>query len=618
MSQETLLRGFFSGLFAMIIAWQIFSGYDRDMGWDGDMGERARYLPYISGALLPIYLLTLMMVAAVFVGMAEMARMLLSLCFTIFLQISIYYLLLLPLLPVFRKYISARACAMLWMLPNYLYIFGYGSFERPSPRFVIPVSGETAWTVFAIWLAGFFVVLGWKTTEHLLFRRRVLSEAVPVTDREVLVLWEETVSDMGIKKAKFSLVISPHVDTPLTVGLLRRKTVVLLPRRPYTAEELELIFRHELIHITREDAWAKYFLVFCTAMCWFNPLMWVAMRKSAEDLELGCDETVLLEADAERRKQYARLLLDTAGDQRGFTTCLSASAKAMRYRLRNITVPRRRGSGALAAGVIFFLLCMTSGHTALSYGAVSGREILYPSGDLENYMLRYISKKDDPYSKTYSAVDEAAFHAYLSGLTLTELTGDYSFSDSGTEFHYILDGPEESTVLALYDNAVKVTPLSRAREARRYYIPEGVDWEYLATVIEAAPAMNAHLTREGEAYGDDIHARLDQIFELRDGERLLTYQDESREGYDDVGIYGASPYHRVAFSFSEKAAAPCQVTVENWERTQHRTMTQQDLEEPFVIEIPYETAHYIVTAFFYDRNGVLCEARFCFDIGDLG
>ncbi|MBQ2739879.1 MAG: hypothetical protein IJF36_06575, partial [Oscillibacter sp.] len=107
MSQETLLRGFFSGLFAMIIAWQIFSGHDRDMGWDGDMGERARYLPYISGALLPIYLLILTVVAAVFVGMAEMARMLLSLCFTIFLQISIYYLLLLPLLPVFRKYISA-------------------------------------------------------------------------------------------------------------------------------------------------------------------------------------------------------------------------------------------------------------------------------------------------------------------------------------------------------------------------------------------------------------------------------------------------------------------------------------------------------------------------------
>ena len=31
---------------------------------------------------------------------------------------------------------------------------------------------------------------------------------------------------------------------------------------------------------------------FCTALCWFNPFLWIAMRKSAEDLELSCDELI--------------------------------------------------------------------------------------------------------------------------------------------------------------------------------------------------------------------------------------------------------------------------------------------------------------------------------------
>lgn len=48
--------------------------------------------------------------------------MTLSMCFSIFLHISLYYTILTPLLPLIRRYISARACAMLWLLPNYLYI----------------------------------------------------------------------------------------------------------------------------------------------------------------------------------------------------------------------------------------------------------------------------------------------------------------------------------------------------------------------------------------------------------------------------------------------------------------------------------------------------------------
>ena len=75
------------------------------------------------------------------------------------------------------------------------------------------------------------------------------------------------------------------------------------------------------------DAWGKFFLAFCTAICWFNPLMWVAMRKSADDLELSCDEAVTAELDEAGRRRYASLLLDTVGDERGFTKIGRASCR---------------------------------------------------------------------------------------------------------------------------------------------------------------------------------------------------------------------------------------------------------------------------------------------------
>ena len=46
---------------------------------------------------------------------------------------------------------------------------------------------------------------------------------------------------------------------------------MVVPERDYTQEELRLVLRHELVHISREDSAAKFFLAFCTAMCWFNP-----------------------------------------------------------------------------------------------------------------------------------------------------------------------------------------------------------------------------------------------------------------------------------------------------------------------------------------------------------
>ena len=367
--------------------------------------------------------------------------------------------------------------------------------ELSEPRWVIHLPGKMIWILLGIWFVGFIAVMVWKIAEHLFFRCSILQGAREVYEPVMRGILETEIEGARIKRPKFKLVISPHVRTPVSIGLFQRAMRVVLPEKDYTPEELRLVLCHEIIHIAREDAWTKFFMVFCTAMCWFNPLMWIAMRRSAEDIELSCDETVLLDASDKIRKQYGLLLLETAADERGFTTCLSASASAMRYRLTNIIKPQKRRSGALVLGVLLFLICMTGGYTALAYGSISGTEAIYGGQNLAVCTFRTIEKEEGREDPEYTAIDPMALHQYLAGLELAEISGNYAFGDTSTmryygmgeprtEYAFFIDTPEGSVEVVLQDRYMIV---AAKREERTYYIPAGIDWEQVRQSIELKP-----------------------------------------------------------------------------------------------------------------------------------
>ena len=102
-----------------------------------------------------------------------MAELTLSLCFGIFLQILFYYLVLLAALPLLRRHFSAGACAMLWLLPNYLYITQQTTAQLSRPLFILRAPEAWVWGVFWVWALGFWVLLGGSILSHLIFRRQI-------------------------------------------------------------------------------------------------------------------------------------------------------------------------------------------------------------------------------------------------------------------------------------------------------------------------------------------------------------------------------------------------------------------------------------------------------------
>lgn len=473
-----------SVVFPSVLVYDIYKISKREAGADPVSVERPRYRPYLSSYLLPLYILlaALLLVWSKddYVIQDAVFRML-----GMFLHISIYDVVLLAILPQLRKRISARVCALLWILPNYLYVMISFSLEHPAPWWIIPLPDVSVQLLGGIWLTGFAVVMGWKIVSHLRFRKQVLGVAESVTDPMILHLWGEIQESTKVLKTGenvkqyIPIVWSQSVQTPLAIGLWRGAMYMVLPKRYYSEEELRLIFQHEIIHIGREDSWTKFFLVFCTAMCWFNPLMWIAMRRCAEDLELSCDETVLLGAGDVQRKQYAQLLLKTAGDDRGFTTCLSATGQAMRYRLGQVMEGTQRQLGLVLAAGISIVLFMSCGLLTFSYDYGTGAEVIF-QGDQE-YQIRDIRMDTIPEGEISGASVERALYEYLSQLQVYRLGGEYGVKESEHSLFFAYGQP--TVWVHLFDQKLEVFRPERGTRIEVYYLEEPVDWDHVQTLL---------------------------------------------------------------------------------------------------------------------------------------
>ena len=447
--------------------------------------ERSRYPAIISPYRLPIYACTLILFWPLSNKDADFLTKRFLEVFSIFLHVSLYHAVLLLVMPIVRKKISARVCALLWTVPTVLYIIMYSYYTGlPRPWLVIHLPQLSFKWLCVIWGIGFASVLLWKVISHLRFREWILKASVPVKDPLVLRLWEEEqmVAQVwkGYKTDRFRipLVLSEYITTPLTIGLWRNSIYMVLPQKSYTEDEYRLIFRHELVHIGREDNGNKFLLVFCTAMCWFNPLMWIAMKQCATDFERSCDETVLLDADMDTKKQYAYLLLQTAGDDRGFTTCLSSSGASMRYRLESALGSSKRHVGSIVAGICVFGTIFCYGMVTMSYDAMSAGDAIYYKNN--PYQLSYVETDRTKDMILVEDAVEKSLRQYLNEQQVYQLTNSYAGGEERIELRY--DNPR--VTVRLLDQMMEVRFDENRRVKKQYYFAEPLDWEYLYGLLE--------------------------------------------------------------------------------------------------------------------------------------
>ena len=167
-----------------------------------------------------------------------------------------------------------------------------------------------------------------------------------------------------IKDSKYlreNVYLSEKISSPAVYGILKPK--IVLPAS-YKDRDIELIVQHEKTHIRGLDNLWRMIAFLIVAVHWFNPFSWLFLKAFLADLELSCDERVLVKLGADRSKEYASALLEC---KQGATVFASAFGGArIRTRIENILSFRRLTWISLAAfialiSVIFYVLLTNAG-----------------------------------------------------------------------------------------------------------------------------------------------------------------------------------------------------------------------------------------------------------------
>ena len=80
----------------------------------------------------------------------------------VFLHITLFYLLLALFIPVLRRYFTSRSCAVLWLIPNVLYLSVIRHFGLRRPYLTVYVPETLLERLLWVWIGGVAAVLLWK------------------------------------------------------------------------------------------------------------------------------------------------------------------------------------------------------------------------------------------------------------------------------------------------------------------------------------------------------------------------------------------------------------------------------------------------------------------------
>ena len=620
-----ILRAFWGLFLAGFVAYTFHRSWKWEHGdpmpesiLGGDKPRTKETMVWLDPSFLPLLLLIILVMLGAMYGMDGVERFL-SLSLDVMIVISVYFLLLIFLLPIFRRYFSARACATMWILPVFMFWQAHILIQNtPVPSFVIYIPSHILDILFLAWVIGFVVVFVGKFISHYIFRYRVMSASIPVRDPEILALFDQELKQLEYYRP-VRLVKSAAVTVPLSMGTMKRTRVTVLPNREFTQQELQFIFQHEIHHIRRGDVNNKIFFAFCQALCWFNPLIWVATRKASDDLELSCDEIVLENMDEHQRRQYAELLLDTAGSSRGFTTCLSAAAETMRYRLKNVVTARRRWHGTILLSIAMFLCVMSHGVIAVSSDRGTVAELITEYRIAEDIRsVFYQAEGETRLSEVFAWEGEELF-SYLTSLEVEKLSSANEIHDLGGQRIAVVVDKNDTMQLIFYDRFMEVQHFHRIGNPEYFYLRSKPDWDTIKDYLDFNaerpidptllwPEMQVHFNvSEQEEPIFAVRNKL-RVWDMETGETLRESGNSDPAG----GLRGLSPTQ--AQLVFDMPVSEITVWMREWDSTAQTSISLEVESGSYFIPLDGNSAHYHVDVLYEPVDGIRYEATYAFDV----
>ena len=179
--------------------------------------------------------------------------------------------------------------------------------------------------------------------------------------------------------------LSEEISVPFTYGLFR--PTIYLPTN-LSNNQVSQILIHERIHIRRKDNIVKYFSVIILAVYWFNPLVWLSYYMMSLDMELSCDESVILEHNIDR-KEYGENILSFVNNQNMYISGFSQGNT--KRRIMNILNCKKHNKCiSIICILVICLICVilfTSKSNSIKYIEISKNELSITSPIKEGIII---------------------------------------------------------------------------------------------------------------------------------------------------------------------------------------------------------------------------------------
>ena len=220
-----------------------------------------------------------------------------------------------------------------------------------------------------IWLAGGILLMGIHLCSYLIYRKKISRNGHRIMNDFIYDLYVKLFDELQLDR-RIPIVACDRADSPMVIGFIH--PILVLPTVEYSYEQLYFIFKHELIHYKRHDVGLKLLFVLANAVHWFNPVVWLMQRNAVVDMELSCDERVMLDSDYAARKTYAEILFSLLHNKytnkAPLSTQFYGDKQVMKKRFQNILEPSGKHSGlnilvctlGLVMGLGFLIGCSVS------------------------------------------------------------------------------------------------------------------------------------------------------------------------------------------------------------------------------------------------------------------
>lgn len=230
---------------------------------------------------------------------------------------------------------------------------------------------------FVIWAAGIFAIMLYQIRTWIGFRR--IKKGSMIAPMQYCQVLEKLCGELNIKK-QISLYCGYGVVSPFILGV--KNPGIYLPVRRFSAEELEMVLYHELVHYKQRDTFWKPLFGLFGNIYWFNPLSRRFWNESVCWTEANCDSYCYRERF--QPKKYFSLLLEMAdapqNSLNGYAPMWAEGNRELKWRLLCMKKNQvKKVSGKVIAAIMIFSISCGG---VSAYAATEGmRQVYYQAYD---------------------------------------------------------------------------------------------------------------------------------------------------------------------------------------------------------------------------------------------